>query len=796
MANYATLKAAIQAAIYENGNNEITGTALQQSLLSMVEYLGTGYQYLGVATLSTNPGTPDYKGFYLAATSGVYPNFNGAELEDGEIAIFINIDGWIKVSLIVVPNKATIDAAIATMENSIGTMQSAIASQDADIEAFKQTITNQINNFQPIVIEGNVTNAPDEEDLTTENDLLKFANRGTLNGMGYVILRRNKTFAEQVTLQDTIYEIRYDFDLGGASVTIPAGCVLKFVGGSISNGTIVFNGTYLDAFSGVAFRDDVNVSGMVGNEYVIPEWFGAVGDGTINDTPAIQKAIDVCNNIVGIQGKTYAVSADVHSSCLTIKRDHQSLTLDLIDIDTYNNPDYRGRGVIFLDALNYFRYIGTITSVNDSIPVSASSGDSLEFARGGIVCWGDCGYLDIKMSCSNLYGGVSSGAFITADYLSRNGTKGVHDSYIDVKAKRIAYPVALNYGNKNTINVFGEEMHRCVYICGDYNTINACGRDYYATASPAHILLLVNFILENGVAVLKTSNYNTITYKEMMGETHFINESSIFQYQPDISDTLNPPEYTKSAFSFVGNEFNIYCSSADKTGIVTYIFKSPVSTWAYDYVVTFDMVVNIFGDASNYLFRGVDFQVEGLKNNAVFNNNTPQKLRFDIRDNNAESIYIINGNQNTYVRTLEGKVYLRGGEVDCSEIKSSEMNGQVYIHAANPNVVINSEYNRKHTHIDYFDNYPVRTALLVNPAASQIGMSCFDTQKGFPLFWDGTQWITADGVKSTIYRSGSTSYRPNLSLVPVGYIYFDTTLGKSIVSNGTAWVNMDGTALE
>ena len=47
--------------------------------------------------------------------------------------------------------------------------------------------------------------------------------------MGYVILRKNKTFAEQVTKTNTIYEIRYDFDLGGESVTIPEDCVLKFV---------------------------------------------------------------------------------------------------------------------------------------------------------------------------------------------------------------------------------------------------------------------------------------------------------------------------------------------------------------------------------------------------------------------------------------------------------------------------------------------------------------------------------------------------------------------------------------
>lgn len=34
---------------------------------------------------------------------------------------------------------------------------------------------------------------------------------------------------------DTIYEIRYDFDLDGAEISIPEGCILKFNGGRFLN---------------------------------------------------------------------------------------------------------------------------------------------------------------------------------------------------------------------------------------------------------------------------------------------------------------------------------------------------------------------------------------------------------------------------------------------------------------------------------------------------------------------------------------------------------------------------------
>lgn len=77
MANYSNLKSAIDTNIKTNGNEEITGAILNSVLNSMVTSLGAGYQFMGVATTSTNPGTPDAKVFYLAYTPGTYTNFGG-----------------------------------------------------------------------------------------------------------------------------------------------------------------------------------------------------------------------------------------------------------------------------------------------------------------------------------------------------------------------------------------------------------------------------------------------------------------------------------------------------------------------------------------------------------------------------------------------------------------------------------------------------------------------------------------------------------------------------------------------
>ena len=80
---------------------------------------------------------------------------------------------------------------------------------------------------------------PDYEDFTaTSNMKLKLRDRDTSNGMGYKILRTDKTFASQVTLTNTVYEVRYDFDLNGAAITMPNKSTLLFNGGKFNNGTI------------------------------------------------------------------------------------------------------------------------------------------------------------------------------------------------------------------------------------------------------------------------------------------------------------------------------------------------------------------------------------------------------------------------------------------------------------------------------------------------------------------------------------------------------------------------------
>lgn len=136
----------------------------------------------------------------------------------------------------------------------------------------------------------------DEEDITAEGDtpqtqVLKLKDRAydSLNasGKGYKILRKNwqqingerKNVLTQAMINEpnTIYEIRYDFDLNGAEIQIKEGCVLNFVGGSLDNGKINFNGCYINANS-KCFNENLNIC------YIKNVWEGPYNEDLTEDS--------------------------------------------------------------------------------------------------------------------------------------------------------------------------------------------------------------------------------------------------------------------------------------------------------------------------------------------------------------------------------------------------------------------------------------------------------------------------------------------------------------------------------
>lgn len=155
--------------------------------------------------------------------------------------------------------KLSLKADLEEFNNTVSDINTNIATK-----ANAQDVTNAIGELQDkigdrVVVSGNVTNNPDEEDITAEGDtpqtqVLKLKDRAydSLNasGKGYKILRKNwqpingerKNVLTQAMINEpnTIYEIRYDFDLNGKEITLPEYCDLRFNGGSFNNGNCNF----------------------------------------------------------------------------------------------------------------------------------------------------------------------------------------------------------------------------------------------------------------------------------------------------------------------------------------------------------------------------------------------------------------------------------------------------------------------------------------------------------------------------------------------------------------------------
>lgn len=188
-----------------------------------------------------------------------------------------------------------------SFKNSVNNQMS---EQTEEINSFKRSVSDQIENYKPVEIHGDVTNAPDGEDLTTdENRLLKIANRSTLFGKGYKILRRGVDLASQLNQKNTIYEIRYDFDLGGNTIKIPSGCTLMFTGGSFDNGCLLGDNTAIVAGAYKIFGDN-----LILNDYCFSR-----KDGNIGEINVHLYWHDVKNRILStanVSGKNWILTSD------------------------------------------------------------------------------------------------------------------------------------------------------------------------------------------------------------------------------------------------------------------------------------------------------------------------------------------------------------------------------------------------------------------------------------------------------------------------------------------------------
>ena len=233
--------------------------------------------------------------------------------------------------------------------------------------------------MQLISSKGDITinNFPDDEDLelytiyqdsNNKIDAIRFKDRDNSNGMAYKYLRKTKNMIlsqSDFNQANTIYEIRYDFDLNDSTINIPENCELKFVGGSLKNGTINFNNTLLSG----DIKIKTNILGDIRNGDIYPEWFGAVGDGIIDDSNAFLTAFEIISNSFISIDKFRRVG---YTNTLVLNTNKEYYITSSLELNSVS-INIKGAGTLIYGGKNHCMKFTKCTGVNIDISFIAKS---------------------------------------------------------------------------------------------------------------------------------------------------------------------------------------------------------------------------------------------------------------------------------------------------------------------------------------------------------------------------------------------------------------------------------------
>lgn len=474
---------------------------------------------------------------------------------------------------------------------------------------------------------------------------------------------RNVLTQDMINKPNTVYEIRYDFDLDGESIQMFNNCILTFKGGSFKNGKIIGEHTVIDSLPVLIFNN-IDLSGSYICSTSYSEWLGAkTNDKSINNAIYINKCLKVFGKCYLVNGIYYVTGSNANESI--IKMPEGSILTSIKSPSGSNTND-----------------------LSDKIGIAALS-DTV------------CDFIIQSTFGSNLF---------YLYIIANPNISGIHVIGSRVTVESVSV-VKANIGiqtNSYLLNIRNTSVAYCntgFYLLGNYK-------------DGALVSQNTSILLEKCYALLcRDVGYHMeyIVYSNLIscacdgiGTWNFNKETFKAAYYLHYCDNVN--------LISCGSEQNI------KMAYFSHCFLPQVfmyMTANYEEIVSKD---------PNYFKKYIDIQYStgSINTSGEFSNKPTDKTAY---------IFI-------YDYDRDFLLTLNVAEEDITLSTSGELSD--VINKMKNNIILRKK---------------------------------------------------ANNLRNSLIYKGTDKQRPDNSTISIGFQYYDTTLKKYIVWNGTEWTNMDGTAL-
>lgn len=649
----------------------------------------------------------------------------------------------------------------------------------------------------------------DEEDLTQVNGALQLKDRevdaDNFQSKGYVVLRKNLVQQEDgsykniltsdmINQPNTIYEIKYDFDLNRETINVPENCTLKFNGGSFINANFTLQNNCK------IVNGEISISE---NGYIL-----------LNDNCTVENCNFTYNSwCKNGYGTLFAESKEniAISNCKFGKQKTPAKPEKCSSIDLRNC-----RNFIIDNIISYY-----------------SEGENIIIKSGSGVVSNSVLYNGWSGIGTNHYGASESTPITEGD-----GTSTIIISN-NVIINSIAAGITVNSDNvicsNNQILWYGKDENSKTTVMGpgirlghNFTLANNCLIDNNIIRWGNFVTSSGNPTSDRGISI-DAGNNNTIQNNTIdnipigIASSVVTKEGTIIRNNKINAKKIGISIYNDTNCTIDGNYINIkegigikssLCYSIIKDNTINFSDEIPDTDTLTDedycgfYIITGSNNCTISNNYTN-AYNALKIDSTNAKDIAITNNSFKSKKDFRIIFACENLIYKDNDVYNQSINPSK-KAYIANNRIyGCTD-------PALRIEKCIEHTIINNHFETENSYAAsiYIANTTEIKRCIINNNTCNSGTAFCQKEAlsfygdklktGFapsykdeinPMFFLNGQVVDSQGYPKYLIR-GKSYNRPTLTEKHAGAEYYDASLKKKILWNGTTWVNLDNTNLD